>query len=353
MVKDLCFEIIEKCPNNCKFCSSNANILKKKIIEFEEFKRVIDYFETIGGIKEISLSGGEPLLHPDLLKMIAYTKQKNIKTVLFTSGIKYREKISDEEKKYYELKRQKDLSEIQTHEPWNHRLQSQVIRYYDNFLNPPLFSGLTKNDCQHLKALGLDKIVFDTQGYEEETDSYLMGRAKEKRQYLLDSIFYSATVGLNVDIHFIPLKFNYQEIGDLLELLEIIKVQNISFLKFIPQGRGKQNKNFLELEPKELKNFLKNLEQEAKKFSGKIRCGIPLQTSTKHKCNAGLEKLVIKCDGTILPCPALKDLTEEEYREYGIKIYHIKNLNEIKIPGYGTRVEPLCQKYLKRQRSKE
>ena len=39
MVKDLCFEIIEKCLNNCKFCSSNSDCNKKQIIEFEDFKR--------------------------------------------------------------------------------------------------------------------------------------------------------------------------------------------------------------------------------------------------------------------------------------------------------------------------
>ena len=38
MVKDLCFEIIESCPNECKFCSSNSCIDKKQIISFEDFK---------------------------------------------------------------------------------------------------------------------------------------------------------------------------------------------------------------------------------------------------------------------------------------------------------------------------
>lgn len=44
MVKDLCFEIIETCLNNCMFCSSNSNCSKKRMIGLEDFKRVIDYF---------------------------------------------------------------------------------------------------------------------------------------------------------------------------------------------------------------------------------------------------------------------------------------------------------------------
>lgn len=32
MLKDLCFEVIHTCPNNCKFCSSNSSIGATKII---------------------------------------------------------------------------------------------------------------------------------------------------------------------------------------------------------------------------------------------------------------------------------------------------------------------------------
>ena len=87
MVKDLCFEIIETCLNNCMFCSSNSNCNKTKIIKFDDFKRVIDYFISKGGIEELSLSGGEPFLHPDLLKMVDYAKSFGIGTVIFTSGV--------------------------------------------------------------------------------------------------------------------------------------------------------------------------------------------------------------------------------------------------------------------------
>ena len=43
MIKDLCFEIIETCPNNCLFCSSCSLIAKTKMIDFNLFKKTIDY----------------------------------------------------------------------------------------------------------------------------------------------------------------------------------------------------------------------------------------------------------------------------------------------------------------------
>ena len=88
MIKDLCFEIIERCPNKCLFCSSRSSYDKQNIISFNKFKEVIDYFSRNGGIEELSLSGGEPMLHKDIYKMILYAKQKNIRVVLFTSGLK-------------------------------------------------------------------------------------------------------------------------------------------------------------------------------------------------------------------------------------------------------------------------
>lgn len=57
-----------------------------------------------GGIQELSLSGGEPFLHPDLFKMIKYAKEQNIRVVLFTSGIKYSNLLSLQERIYYQKK---------------------------------------------------------------------------------------------------------------------------------------------------------------------------------------------------------------------------------------------------------
>ena len=99
----------------------------------------------------------------------------------------------------------------------------------------------------------------------------------------------------------------------------------------------------------ELREFSEILKKEKEHFSGNIRIGIPLNEKISHLCTAGTEKLDIKYDGTILPCPAFKELSEDELKKYGIKLYNIyDNLEEIKIPGKGTRVEPLCRKIYKR-----
>ena len=123
MLKDLCFEIIQTCPNKCKFCSSNSSKDKTTIITLEDFKKPVMYFITHGGIGEISISGGEPFLHPDLFEMIKFCKDNGIRTVIFTSGIKRAPAIPKEAIEYIKNKCKKDLEEIEEHEPWNERLK--------------------------------------------------------------------------------------------------------------------------------------------------------------------------------------------------------------------------------------
>jgi len=344
MVKDLCFEIIEKCLNNCMFCSSNSNFNKTQIIQYEDFKRTIDYFMSTGGIEELSLSGGEPFLHPDVIKMVRYSKKLGIRTVIFTSGVSKNAELSEKEKEFITNEMNSRIQEINRYEPDNEFLKQKVTGFYTKLLNPSEYTSISRAQLLELKEIGLDKIVFDYQAYEDETDHMLMGRKEDSRISLLKSIILATTIGLEVDIHFVPMKPNYKEIGDILEMLEIAGVQNISILNFLPQGRGRINQNDLELSEEEIKDFLDLLKKYEKVFSGKIRIGIPLQGENEHKCNAGLEKLDIKYDGTILPCPAFKEITPEEFEKYNITLPNIyRNLEEVKIPGRGTRVKPLCK----------
>ena len=176
ILKDLCFEIIQTCPNNCKFCSSNSSPDKKTIITLEQFKRVVMHFIKQGGIEEISISGGEPFLHPDLFEMVKFCKDNGIRTVIFTSGIKRANAIPPEVIEYIKDKCEKDLQEIEEHEPWNERLKRNVKAYYDRCLRPKEFEAITRQEFETLKQLGLDKIVFDWQAFEETTDNELMGR---------------------------------------------------------------------------------------------------------------------------------------------------------------------------------
>ena len=94
------------CNTNCTHCrlhSPTNNQTKdyyKMKMSFENFKKIIDDAAELK-VEMINLiGGGEPLLNPDLIKMIEYIKSKGLKALFFTNGILLTEKIS---KKIIEL----------------------------------------------------------------------------------------------------------------------------------------------------------------------------------------------------------------------------------------------------------
>jgi len=73
--------LLNACPNRCKGCFSYNG---KDKLSLNQFRTIIDKLPK--DIKAVVLSGGEPCLHPDLLKICKYTADNLIKPTLFTSG---------------------------------------------------------------------------------------------------------------------------------------------------------------------------------------------------------------------------------------------------------------------------
>ena len=200
MIRDLCFEIIEACPNNCKFCSSNANINKRKIIKLEDFKRVIDYFYNSVGIEELSLSGGEPFLHPNLLQMVEYASNLGIRTVIFTSGVIRKVQEDMEYRQYLIEAMNKRLETIKKYDSGNIELINQVKRYYLQKIEPCTYTNISRERLFELKEAGLNKIVFDYQAQSHDIDCYLMGRDENQQQIFSESLFEASVSGLDVSV---------------------------------------------------------------------------------------------------------------------------------------------------------
>lgn len=253
MIKDLCFEIVEPFPNDCVFFSPYSSIDKTKMIDLKLFKKTIVHLLSKSKIKEISLSGEEPLLHPNIFEMISYCKERNIKVILFTSGII----------------RKNDIDEA--HE--------KIIPNYT-------FSGINEKDLFLLKQAGLDKIVFKLQEFEVDTFNYLK-ESKNQFNCLVDSILKANLFGLDIDVHFIPLKTNYKKFKEIIEILEMCGVQNISVLNFWPQEKDKE----LMLTEEEMLEFIKIYEGVKDKFSGVIKLSTSLLPKDSHLCTSRLEKV--------------------------------------------------------------
>ncbi|MDD2181207.1 MAG: radical SAM protein [Bacilli bacterium] len=320
MIKDLCFEIIQKCPNNCIFCSSLSSIDCERIISFDIIKKTIDKLLSIAEIKEISISGGEPFFHPELFQIVEYFKQKEIKTIIYTSGITKRKKINEQDKNNLNKYNIKIINQIEEND----------------------YDCINRETLRELKELGLDKIVFDFQASEVDEYNYLMGT---KNQYanVLKSILNTNLEGIESEIHFIPMLSNYKFFPEIVELAELGGVSRISILRFVPQGRGRKNLDSIMLSVEQLNEF-KNIVKNTKMTNVDIRNGIPMLDEDNHLCTAGYDKCVIRYDGVILPCPAFKDTDLQILKDNGMQIYNIhENLEDINFHE-GSRKTPLCKK---------
>ena len=68
--REVCLFITLRCNQNCRYCHRFLNIDE---VGFEENKKIIDRLVE-DGIKNLTFTGGEPLLYPNVLELVKYAK---------------------------------------------------------------------------------------------------------------------------------------------------------------------------------------------------------------------------------------------------------------------------------------
>jgi pyrroloquinoline quinone biosynthesis protein E len=88
-------ELTYRCPLGCPYCS-NPTTLRHSGIELrtEEWQRVIREAAELG-VLHVHFSGGEPLLHPGLPRLVATARAAGLYTNLLTSGIPFSRATAD------------------------------------------------------------------------------------------------------------------------------------------------------------------------------------------------------------------------------------------------------------------
>jgi radical SAM protein with 4Fe4S-binding SPASM domain len=166
-------------------------------------------------------------------------------------------------------------------------------------------------------ALGLDKIIFNLQGPKQVHD--LITQKAGSFEAVYESINRAKKLGFWVGIHFVPMKPNAGEIGEVLKFAKNLSIDEVALLRFVPQGRGKANETKLKLSREELWSFLEKVAALRKVFQEKpyIRTGCPLdflsfieQTLELCNCKAAISSCSITSRGDVIPCPGFKHLHE-------------------------------------------
>ena len=72
--------LTQKCVQNCLQCSIPANASENSVISFDDFKILVDRLARYG-TQVLTLSGGDPMLHPHLAECIRYAVGKKFARV--------------------------------------------------------------------------------------------------------------------------------------------------------------------------------------------------------------------------------------------------------------------------------
>ena len=112
------FHLVDHCNLNCAHCDHFTPLAKEYFADIEDivndFKKLKKIFDNIG---KIYIVGGEPLLHPDLLKIFnpLRTLYPKSEIIIITNGI-----LLDKQKdEFWEKLKEYDIALSMTHYPLN------------------------------------------------------------------------------------------------------------------------------------------------------------------------------------------------------------------------------------------
>lgn len=259
---ELKIELTSTCPLSCIHCSSCGGPKGHEHLLLARILTLIHEFTALGG-QRICLSGGEPLSFPGLVSVIDSSANANIEIALYTTGIA----VAGGDLK-------------------------------------PLSTAM----ADYLAANGV-KVIFSLHGARKHTHNRVT-QVMDSFDYTVAAIETAVKAGVQAEIHVVPMSVNFNELVDISKLADSLDVRRVSWLRFVPQGRGMVNGRILQLAAAQL-SHLPAMRDQAVSASPRInvRMGAPfniLAPDFPASCEAGRSVLTVRPNGAAYPCDAFK-----------------------------------------------
>lgn len=241
-MKELTLDITNNCSLNCIHCSTNA--LKAGSISFTH-AQVLSYLDQFPDFESIRLSGGEPFNNPNLREILRAVKGRKKHVTVLTSGVSFDKSL---------------------------RL--------DDFVQL------------------IDELVFSIQG-PRQVHNHVVGTNFDAYSIMLNSTFRAEDLGIPYSFHTVAMTQNYAEFPALARYIGSTKM-NWHVLRLTSQGRADSSMLLTETQLADLPRLLDSF---AKEYGIEVTMS---DSFKREKCNCGTEKAAVTCQGTIVPCSALK-----------------------------------------------
>ncbi len=284
-LEEVSFELSNRCYGRCIHCSSEStpDAETDGELSLEKWLDLVVQSSNLGA-EVISLSGGDPLVYPDWQRVVSCIVDYGMGILFYTSGIKKAEQITrtgDEPSAFDEV---------------------------------VLVEGIGNEDLFFLKrefSQTWGKIIFSLEGSDAVVHDKVVGVAGSFNN-TLESIAFAKEIGLEVELHFTPMACNWYQIESFLALAKMLKIDKVSFLRLVPQGRARDNVSDTMLSPEEFAIVQKTLYE----WEGKpdFRIGCPLSfghlfgyIDQRPRCHAGLDVMLIRPNGDVHSCAGWKE----------------------------------------------
>lgn len=260
-MKDLSIEVVRRCMNRCLHCSSRSCPGAEETLGLPLLEALSEELGRLS-VGRVCLSGGEPLLHPDIVRIVKAMSRRGIEVVIYSSGIVQRKGKA-----------------------------------------APISSLL----AEQLSEAGLSSVVFNLPAATPQVYDWIMGTTG-RFPILLKSIDSMIGAGTRCEAHFVPMRPNLEEIDKVVMLADRLGLARLSFLRLVSHGRAADNRETLELSDGQTRLLVEKLETLRRAHPDLIRVGIPLSPAESPctSCHAVGGKLYVKFDGSVYGCEAFK-----------------------------------------------
>ncbi len=134
-------EVTQRCNTHCPMCYAHAD-REKGDLDIQTIGRMLDFYQEAEGgqVEVVQISGGEPTLHPDILKIIQMARQKAKYVMLNTNG----RRIAEDEEFV------KGLSQF--------RGRFEVYLQFDGF-SDAIYSSLRSPEFKSIKLKAVEQLA--------------------------------------------------------------------------------------------------------------------------------------------------------------------------------------------------